>query len=169
MKKLYNINMKSRSEVGILGKVECVDFPHLGIQSVPARIDTGAKTSAIWASDIIEKEHTLSFRLFSPISQYYNGVEIVTTEYGRTVVASSAGQPQERYKVKLAIRLGKRRILASFTLANRSQQVYPILIGRNTIMKKFIVDIALGQPLIVEEKERTRKLQKLITREEKDY
>ena len=66
-------------------------------------------------------------------------------EYDKIVVQSTIGEAEERYKIQLLIELSGRRIRASFTLANRSRQVYPVLVGRNVLSGKFIVDVSIGE------------------------
>ena len=150
-------------EKQILGRVEKVDFPRSGFLAVPARVDTGAKTSSVWASRIkIGPDGKLSFCLFGKNHPLYTGKKITVPSYQETVVANSMGIAQKRYKVKLTIVVGKRKIRASFTLANRSRQVYPVLIGRNILRGKFIVDVTRGQPLREAEKKRTKELRKLF-------
>lgn len=147
----------------LIGKAERVSFPELGIEKVPARVDTGAKTSAVWATDIKEEDGVLSFKLFGNKSPYYTGETVTATQFEKTVVASSIGEAQERYKVRLLVRVKGRKIRARFTLANRSQQTYPILIGRNILRGKFVVDVSKGKPLYKEERQRSQSLQSKLT------
>jgi hypothetical protein len=55
--------------------------------------------------------------------------------------------------------------MATFTLADRSSQVYPVLIGRATLRGKFIVDVQMGSPLREEEEKRSMELQKGVIEE----
>lgn len=146
----------------IIGQVEAIDLPTHGIQSVPARIDTGARTSAIWATNIKFENGKIQFTLFDTSSPYYTGELIELGTHSEAVVASSVGQPQLRYKVQLPIRIKGKRIKASFTLADRSTQTYPILIGRSTLRGKFIVDVKAGTVFKEHEKKRTAELRNLI-------
>ena len=127
-----------------LGRAEKVKLPGIHDGFVPARIDSGATVSSIWASSIEETERGLEFYLFGENSPYYTGDKQVITDYSTHIVSSSMGQLQTRYRVKLSVVLKSRRMLASFTLADRSTQAYPILIGRNILRNKFIVDVASG-------------------------
>lgn len=143
----------------IIGRAERIDFPEQMLSAVPARIDTGAKTSSIWATAIKENDGVLSFKLFGKKSKYYNPKNVIKTKsYTTTMVSSSTGELQIRYVVKLLINISGKRIRASFTLANRSTQVYPVLIGRNVLRSKFIVDVKQGRPLVARERERAREL-----------
>jgi hypothetical protein len=48
----------------VVGRAELISFPELELANVPARIDTGAKTSSIWASSVTMKDGVLSVVLF---------------------------------------------------------------------------------------------------------
>jgi len=125
----------------VIGQSEYIDFPEQGIAKVPARIDTGARTSALWASNIIEKDGTLHFCLFGEASPLYNGAVITVDDYELRAVTPSNGITEERYAVLLLVCIAGRTIRAHFTLADRSTQKYPVLVGRNILRGKFIVDI----------------------------
>lgn len=148
----------------IIGRAEKVTFPTLGGLTLHARIDTGARTSSVWATDVVESKEGLRVRFCSPDYEIYTH-EAVFPHYDRVRVSSSMGDEQVRYKVKMPVILGGRRILASFTLADRSTQVYPVLMGRRTLLGKFIVDVEKGSPLLDQERRRSAELQKNITEE----
>lgn len=130
------------SQIDTIGSVELIDFPELSANQVPARIDTGAIFSSIWASDIVEKNGMLSFKLFGPGSVFLNGETIKTGDFRTTSVKNSFGQSEFRYKVRLQINIAGRKIRAWFTLANRSSMTYPVLVGRNVLRNKFVVDVS---------------------------
>ncbi len=141
-----------------IGRVEVVEFPELDL-TLHARVDTGAKTSALWASKIaVDEDGVLKVVLLDDIHPEYSGKELSFDDYERTVVASSNGITETRYKVKLLVKLVDRKIRASFTLTNRSTQVYPVLVGRNVLLGKFIVDVSKGSPLVDAEQQQTKKL-----------
>jgi len=148
----------SDSQLQTIGRAEYINFPELELSAVPARIDTGAKTSAIWATNIEEREGVLHCTLFGESSDHHTGTPVIFSSYGQRVVASSIGEPENRYLVKLLVEIGGRKIRASFTLANRERQVYPVLVGRNVLRGKFIVDVQRGSALIDQERERTAEL-----------
>ena len=131
----------------LIGQTELIDFPELHLDSIAARIDTGAKTSAIWASNIVVKDGILRFTLFDETSEYYTGDVLQTKAYHNRTIISSIGTKENRYGIKLLILISGRNIRASFTLANRSVQTYPVLIGRNVLRGKFLVDVEHGHEL----------------------
>lgn len=148
------------NEKELIGRAEKITFLDLALAKIPARIDTGAKTSAIWASKISVKKDGLHVVFLGKEQPFYDGVEHVFESFEKTVVASSNGASELRYKVKLLITLKRKKIRAYFTLANRAEQVYPVLIGRNVLSGRFIVDVQRGTPLVKVEKARTEMLKK---------
>ena len=132
----------------IIGREVTVDFGD-EIQNVPAKVDTGADSSAVWASDIfVDENHVLHFKLFGKESQYYTGQEHTTKEYSIAITKSSLGEKQLKYRVKLPVTIAGRTIRASFGLSDRSTHNYPILVGRHTLAGKFIVDVSQSQNLV---------------------
>ncbi|MCA9333079.1 ATP-dependent zinc protease [Candidatus Saccharibacteria bacterium] len=140
----------------IIGRAERVNLPELGLKGVPAKVDTGADASSIWATGLEVSDNGLEVVFFGPDSPYYSGekVQFPPGTYTFTRVASSFGQREVRYKVKLRVKVAGRVIYATFTLANRSSKTYPILIGRKLLHGKFIVDVSKGNPLIGEERKK---------------
>lgn len=148
-----------------IGRAEKVSLPELGAKKIPARVDTGAIVTALWASHISETSEGLSFILFDASSEYYSGKTITITEYGKRVVSSSMGQIETRYQIKTPIVIAGRKIITTVTLTDRSTQVYPVLIGRNVLNKKFIVDVSAGRSLTRKEKDKRRQLDALLEEE----
>lgn len=146
----------------IIGRAEQVTFKDFNGQTLPGRIDTGAKTSSVWATNIREQDGLLSFALLGAGHPDYTGETHKTHQFWKTAVASSMGNVQERYVVRLAIKMRGRKIIARFTLADRSTQVYPVLVGRNVLRGKFLVDVKIGKPDRGAEEARTAELQSHI-------
>ena len=148
-----------KAEKKVIGRVEKLSFPELGFSDVHARVDTGAKTSALWASSAVEKDGQLAVVFFAKGTDAYTGETAYFEHFQKTVVASSNGQTEERYKVRVLVSLRGKKIRSWFTLADRSTQVYPVLIGRNVLRGKFVVDVKHGTILRDKERERSEVLQ----------
>ncbi len=125
----------------VIGSKTLVTFPKEKIFDVPAKVDTGADSSSIWASDIQEVDGTLYFTLFGPKSPYYTGKVIKTTKFTQSRVKNSFGHSEPRYKVQLSAEIEGVKVRVSFTLADRSRNEYPILVGRRTLKNRFLVDV----------------------------
>lgn len=134
------VNTKNTKNT-IIGPDENVVIEQISEFEIPARVDTGARTSAIWASEISEKNGKLDVVFLGPGSPLFDGKVVTFTQYDTMTVRPSTGEDQERYVIKIPVKLAGRKINAKFTLADRSTQSYPILIGRNVLRGKFIVDV----------------------------
>jgi glutathione synthase/RimK-type ligase-like ATP-grasp enzyme len=129
-------------KVETIGLAELVDFPELSVQDVPAKVDTGADNCAVWATDISIDQGVLSYTLFGPGSSFYTGTKVQTKDFRTTAVKNSSGQAEFRYKVTLLVVIGNRRIRTWFNLSERGGMTYPVLIGRNLLHNKYIVDVS---------------------------
>lgn len=152
----------------VIGRSEKISFVEFGFTRVPAKIDTGAKTSAVWATKVHETPEGLEFCLFGPSSKLYTGQRHVVKQFELVTVASSIGESQERYKVRLLVKVRGKKIHAYFTLADRSRQAYPVLLGRNVLRGKFVVDVKTGKPDVKAEKSRSETLQSRLTKKGDD-
>lgn len=114
-----------------------------GIENVPAKIDTGAEYSSVWATNIhLNDQGKLEFCLFGPDNPCYTGEPIVVDNFYAINIRNSTGYNYVRYLVQLPITIKGRRIRASFSLADRSRNNFPILIGRRLLKGKFLVDVS---------------------------
>ena len=131
------------SDVQFIGSIVELSIPSGAIQSIPAKVDTGADGSSIWASSIKEDDGKLSFCLFGPESEYYTGQVIKSSTFKRVRVKNSFGHSESRYSVILNVVIEGRKVKARFSLANRALKSYPALIGRRLLNKRFVVDVSL--------------------------
>lgn len=116
------------------------------VEPIPAKVDTGADSSSIWASNIlVTKKGVLQFTLFAEGSKYYTGEVIRRKAYRAGIVRSSTGHEQMRYRIEMPIKVAGKRLRAGFYLSDRSANDFPILLGRRTIKKKFLVDVSVGE------------------------
>ena len=131
-----------KKPVVTIGSTEHISFPDFQLEKIPAKIDTGADSSAVWASGIVVDGKMLSYCLFGLGSVFYTGQVISTESYKVTKVRNSFGHQEFRYKVKLRIKIGEKRLLSWFTLADRSKNTFPVLLGKNFLRTRFVVDVA---------------------------
>lgn len=134
---------KQKAIIGRTADVVIVSEDNL---TIPAKVDTGADGSSIWASELsMSDDGVLSFCLFAKGSEHYSGRRHVAETFTASAVRSAHGTLQVRYKIDLSVIIEKRKIRASFTLADRSLNTYPALIGCRLLNNKFIVDTSIGR------------------------
>ena len=130
----------------ILGRVESVSFPELGIESIEAKIDTGAYSTAIHASEIwLEKENdleVLNFKLLDASHPEFKDEVFKSSNFKRKNRRSSNGRLEKRFILKTKIILGGKKRVTYISLTDRSKMRYPVLIGRKVLKNGFLVDVS---------------------------
>lgn len=130
------------NQLKIIGSTELVSVE--GVKNVPAKIDTGADSSSIWVSHLdVTKDGLLTFQLFDESSPLYTGKTIARRDFKALVVRSSNGHEQIRYRTELTLEFDGQKYPTMFTLANRSRNNFPVLIGRKTLTGHFLVDVSI--------------------------
>jgi hypothetical protein len=152
--------MSKNTQPTTIGRAEPIQLLDQGGLTIIAKVDTGADLSSIWVSEVVETAEGLTFVLFEAGHPEYSGdvIKVAPGEYSKARIANSFGQREIRYTVKLRIKLAGRSIRATFSLANRKDKLYPVLLGRRLLKGKFIVDVSKGDPLHKQEKVRKQKL-----------
>lgn len=128
-----------------IGWKEVVDLPDLELYGIPAKVDTGARTSVLHCSHIqlIKKQRKqyVEFRAlderFGPLANVY-----VLPFHSERVIKNSFGQEENRYVIHTRILLFDQFHEIELSLRDRSDMEFPILLGRSFIRKKFLVDVS---------------------------
>ncbi|WP_426060993.1 ATP-dependent zinc protease [Hymenobacter sp. B1770] len=132
----------------VLGRRELVDFPAFALGSVEAKVDTGAYTSAIHCSNIhiqqnAEQPPKLVVHLLDPGHAGTDGQPLTFTDFVLRDIRSSNGEVQERYVIRTVVQLYGEDFEAEFSLSDRSDMKYPVLLGRSLLRQgRFVVDVA---------------------------
>jgi hypothetical protein len=117
-----------------LGAVENVVLLPWGVR-MPARIDTGAATSSLDARNLVIKGKNAEFNL--PPEYGGRRVSLPILKW-KTVKTSEAEDRRPIVVVEMCI--GSQRIRTRVNLNNRANVKYPLLIGRNTLARGFVVE-----------------------------
>ena len=124
-----------------VGVVEDVVLKPWGV-SFPARIDTGADLSSLDARDIVVRNDVAVFKL----GKRYGGVQIQlpVVEWRRIQTATGT---EKRPVVEISICLGSKLFRTPVTLKDRSEMMYPFLVGRSALSGSFLVDPSRSKAL----------------------
>lgn len=128
----------------IIGMIDIVDFPELGLIDVRAKIDTGAYTSALHCKDVRLEENADSLILSFYIIEPGGGLtrRFYSDNFTRRSIRNSFGTDELRYVIRTKIKLFGRIIRTEFTLADRERMKNPVLLGRRLLRNRFIVDVS---------------------------
>lgn len=138
-----SVNGKDPARI-IAGWVEKVRIEGQDFE-VKAKLDTGAKTSSIHATDITpfkkDGKRWVKFTLLLKDSKDKN--HEITLEMPRSrkaKIKNHGGNPDKRYVVDLKVCFNGREYITEFTLAERTDYIYDVLLGRQFLRKTAIVD-----------------------------
>ncbi len=132
------------TQIPMLGWREWVALPEFGIAQVKAKIDTGARSSALHAATIEpylkDGENWLMFTVQPMQKQSSLLVECHAPIKDRRLVSDSGGHKQRRYVIETQLLFGEHLIQAEITLTNRDAMRFRMLLGRTAMNKHFIID-----------------------------
>ncbi|MGR9087158.1 MAG: ATP-dependent zinc protease family protein [Gammaproteobacteria bacterium] len=128
----------------ILGWREWVALPELDIDRIKAKIDTGARSSALHAYIIDPymkgRQHWVMFAIHPRQKQRHISIECHAPVKDQRVISDSGGHKQRRYVIETDIILGHALIRVEVTLTNRDNMLFRMLIGRTAINRRYVVD-----------------------------
>jgi ribosomal protein S6--L-glutamate ligase len=128
----------------ILGWQEWVSLPDLGLPALKAKIDTGAKTSALHTHslDVYGSAKRPMVRFTVRPSPESSSLEIVASAalVDRREVRSSNGERELRHVIVTRLKLGEHEWPIEVTLTNRERMTYRMLLGRQAIRPDMLVD-----------------------------
>ncbi|WP_253274327.1 ATP-dependent zinc protease [Myxosarcina sp. GI1] len=143
-----NLNPKQlRSSIkqpSIIGWREIIALPELGIGKIKAKIDTGARSSALHAFHLenFERDDKKIIRFQVHPLQRDSKTTITTEaellEYRE--VRNSGGVAQLRPVILTGIKLGEKTWTIELTLTNRDVMGFRMLLGRQALRRQFLVD-----------------------------
>ncbi|TYL55104.1 ATP-dependent zinc protease [Nocardioides sp. BGMRC 2183] len=130
----------------IVGWREWVHLPAFGAGPLKAKIDTGARTSALHAFDLEEFGRDgadwVRFSIHPWQRSADDAVVVECPVYDRRSIRSSSGHAQERIVVSTDVRLLDAVITTEVTLTRRDEMGFRMLIGREALRQGFVVDAA---------------------------
>jgi hypothetical protein len=140
----------------VIGLVEVVDFPAWGVMGVKAKVDTGARTSALHVDNLEHVgEDRVRFEVISKRKDLSQWKRISAHVLRWSHVKSSTGERTERCFVRTAIRLGAIEKEIELSLTSRDRMRFRMLLGRRALGRDFLVDVSrrymLSRPLKIKQ------------------
>ena len=136
--------MKARRPLRHVGWREWAAFPDLGIARIKAKVDTGAKTSAIHAFDIDVEERAgerfVAFGVSPEQRRRVPQIRCIAPLVGPRLIRCSNGAVEDRYVVATRLRLGENSFVIELSLAARDEMGFRLLLGRDALRKRFLID-----------------------------
>ncbi|MSP27741.1 MAG: ATP-dependent zinc protease [Methylococcales bacterium] len=132
------------TQLPLLGWREWVALPALNLEHIKAKIDTGARSSALhaFALEPYRKggQRWVMFAIHPEQKHTDSVIECHAPIKDRRLVSDSGGHKQRRYVIESELLLGQTLISAEITLTNRDNMQFRMLLGRTAMNGRFMID-----------------------------
>lgn len=129
----------------VLGWREWLALPDLGIQAIRAKLDTGARSSALHVDSMetFQREggEWVRFSVGTGINDN-RPVLVESTIHARRLVTDSGGHTTERIFIRTRLLLAGRSLTVEMNLTSRRNMLFPMLLGRTALARHFLIDPA---------------------------
>jgi len=124
-----------------LGRSDRVDLPGLSLEDIQAKIDTGAYTSSLHClrAEVVDGE--LEFVLLDEEHPEFTGMKYRFKKFDQREIKNSFGEAELRFVIKTKVKIYDTVIRAEFSLSNRGNLKFPVLLGRKILRHRFLIDV----------------------------
>lgn len=127
----------------VIGWREWLSLPELDLVRIKAKIDTGARTSALHAFEVESYTNDGIEMVRFLMHPVQDNLDIIKECHARVIderhVTDSGGHKEKRYAIKTTVKLGEKEWPVEITLTNRDTMKFRMLLGR-TAMKDIVVE-----------------------------
>jgi hypothetical protein len=125
----------------ILGRSDRVDLPKLGLYDLHAKVDTGAYNCSLHCSGAAVVDGRLEVILLDEEHPEFTGLKFVFKKFKQKQIRNSFGESELRFVIKTRIKIFDRLIRAEFSLSDRGNLKFPVLLGRKILRDRFYIDV----------------------------
>ena len=146
----------------VVGWRERVDLPLLGLSNLKAKIDTGARTSALHATDIetFERDGIPWVRFHTRFNDDSIDTDVESPIHDQRDIKNTSGVPETRIIIRTKFRIVKRLWAIDLSLTERSDMKFRMIVGRTALRRhRILVDPSksnLAKPTFATQNEKTR-------------
>ena len=134
--------MKAHRTPVLIGWTEYVDLPDWGVRRLRAKVDTGARSSALHVENIrLLPRDIVLFDVVLHREKRDRRVQVRARVVRRSRVRSSNGQLSQRLFVETTLRLGPVEKTIEVSLVDRTRMIHRMLLGRAALAGPFLVDV----------------------------
>ncbi|MEM8823514.1 MAG: RimK/LysX family protein [Pseudomonadota bacterium] len=119
----------------VVGWQERVDLPLLGLKNLHAKIDTGARTSALHATDIVafERDGAPWVHFHTRFDDDAHDTDVECPIHDQRDITNTSGVPENRIVIRTKFRISNRLWKIDLSLADRTEMKFRMIIGRTAL------------------------------------
>jgi hypothetical protein len=140
------ITKKNKYPHPVIGWREWVALPELNINNIKAKVDTGARTSALHAFRLKPFEENGQAKIRFDIHPIQHNTDLIVTctanIVDRRLVTDSGGHEEERFVICTPITIAGQTWPIEITLTERENMLFRMLLGRSALRKHFVINPA---------------------------
>lgn len=126
----------------LIGWTEFIDLPEWGVRNLRAKVDTGARTSALHVENIEELPRGfVRFDVVLHREKLGRRIRVKTKVTRRGRVRSSTGHQTERLFVETTLSLGPITKRIEVSLVDREKMIHRMLLGREALKGPILIDV----------------------------
>ncbi len=132
----------ARQDPVVIGWTELVDLPEWGVKRLRAKVDTGARTSALHVENIeVLPRGWVRFDVVVHREKRDRHIHVKTKIRRRGRVRSSTGHQEQRIFVETTLKLGPIEKRVEVSLVDRQKMIHRMLLGRAALSGPILVDV----------------------------
>ena len=135
---------KPKRPLPTVGWREWIALPELGISAIKAKVDTGARSSALHTRYVEPYEDSgvsmVHFALRPHAGWPDHNVECHAELFDQREVRDSSGNPELRYFIRTPVKVGDHLWTVELSLTNRSSMKFRMLLGREAVRRRALVN-----------------------------
>ncbi len=139
----------------VVGFAELVDIPEWNVRRLRAKLDTGARSSALHVENVQELPHgRVRFDVRLHRKKLDRRVTVEAKVVRRARVRASSGVSEYRLFVRATVKLGPVSEEVEMSLVSRERMLFRMLLGRSALARRFLVDA--GRSYVLSQKGKRR-------------
>lgn len=125
----------------VVGWQERVDLPLLGLKNLKAKIDTGARTSALHATDIVafERDGVPWVHFHTRFDDDARDKDLECPIHDKREITNTSGVPENRFVIRTKLRISNRLWNIDLSLTERTEMKFRMIIGRSALRRHAIM------------------------------
>ncbi|WP_298432396.1 RimK/LysX family protein [uncultured Jannaschia sp.] len=124
-----------------IGWEERVSLPLLGLTGLKAKIDTGARTSALHATDIVpfDRDGIPWVRFHSRFDDDTRDIDVECPIHDQRNIKNTSGVPEMRYIIRTRFAIARRAWRIDLSLTERTDMTFRMIVGRTALRNRSVL------------------------------